>query len=222
MALLPISHHKDEPPMRYLALFTLLLLAACGRVEPAPASTPIPPTPTDDTAANLNDTDGDGVLNADDLCDGAITGASGADTNGCPDVFDPYANLTYNHQPHELWYGRFWTGSCENVPGFCLSGDPAWLTVTDEIAAEFPADEQGRIRNRLWAIGRAVGYDWSSDEAINTDKAITTGQLRRWGNALQASEDIAATLTEIEGEICTLLGEQVLEGGFTDAEACAA
>ncbi len=206
--------------MRYLVLLVLLTLAACGPRQLAPANTPVPITPTPETATTPNDTDGDDVTNADDQCDSAITGASGADAVGCPDTFDPYVNLTYNHEPHELWYRRFWTGSCENVPGFCLRGDPAWLDVTDEIAAQFPADEQGRVRNRLWAMGRAVGYDWSSDEDINTDKVVTTRQFQRWGNALESSEDITATLTEIEGEICELLGTDTLEGGLSDAANC--
>ena len=203
-----------------LATLALLVLAACGPREFATASTPIPLTPTLETDVDPDDTDGDGVANAVDLCDGAITGASGADERGCPDTFDPYVNLAYNHEPHERWYGRFWTGECENVPGFCLSGDPAWEDISVEIAATFPDGEQGVARNRLWAIGRAVGFDWSSDEEINTDKAITTRQLQRWGNALQNSEDIAATLTEIEGEVCALLGADALEGGFSDAENC--
>jgi hypothetical protein len=209
------------PRSLFLILPLILLITACGPREFNAASTPIPLTPTPESAIAPDDTDGDGVANTADLCEGFITGASEVDETGCATVFDPYVNLTYNHEPHELWYGRFWTGSCENVPGFCLPGDPAWTNVTLEIAEQFPPDEQGVVRNRLWAVGRAVGFDWSSDEEINTDKAITTGQLRQWGNALQSSDDLPTTLTEIENEVCELLGADALEGDFSPAENCA-
>jgi hypothetical protein len=200
---------------------TLITLAACAPRELAPANTPVPLTPTPEQVVDPDDTDGDGIPNSVDLCEGAITGASGVDPFGCPTSFDPYVNLTYNHEPHERWYVRFWTGSCEGVPGLCLPGDPAWENVSEEIAARFPEAEQGLARNRLWAIGRAVGFDWSSDPDINADKQIDTRKLRQWGSELENSADVPATLADIESEVCQLLGADALEGMLSPAAACA-
>ncbi len=180
------------------------------------------PEPTAEAAEAVvgpDDTDGDGVLNADDRCDGAITGATGVDDTGCPTEFDPYVDLEYDHEAHELWYGRFWTGSCQGVPGFCIGGDPAWFDVTDEIVAQMPEAEQGVVRNRLWAAGRAIGHEWASDPNLN-DKQIFTRQLRRWGNALQRADDVVSELEVIENEVCELLGADAFEGGFSTAENC--
>ncbi len=207
--------------MRYVPFVLLIFLVACGPRTLEPANTPIPLTPTPaDTFTDPNDTDGDGVINADDRCPGTITGASGADQAGCPDQFDPYINLAYNHQAHESWYRRFWTGDCEGVPGFCLPGEPAWLNITQTASDAFPPDEQGVIRNRLWAIGRAVGFDWASDPDINTDKQVTTNRLRQWGNQLQNTDDFVAALTALEGEVCDLLGADALEGDLSPAASC--
>lgn len=181
-----------------------------------------PPTPTEEateTPTDPDDIDGDGVPNEDDLCDGAIPGATGTDDTGCPTEFDPGADLTYDHDAHERWYGRFWTGSCEGVPGFCLPGDPAWFDVTEDIVAQVPEAQQGVVRNRLWAAGRTIGYEWASDPDLN-DKQIVTRQLRRWGRALERSDDVLATMTEIEDEVCDLLGADAILGGFTPAENC--
>jgi hypothetical protein len=180
---------------------------------------PAPAAEATEAVVDPDDTDGDGVLNIDDLCEGAISGATGTDETGCPTEFDPYVDLEYDHEPHELWYGRFWTGSCQGVPGFCLGGDPAWFDVTEEIVAQVPAAEQGVLRNRLWAAGRTIGYEWSSDPALN-DKQIFTRQLRRWGNALQRGDDVVAELEAIENEVCDLLGADAFEGGFSTAENC--
>lgn len=129
------------------------------------------------------DSDGDGVANVDDRCHVASPGATGADTTGCPTEFDPFIDLTFDHNPHQLWYNRYWTGSCQNVPGFCLPGDPNWFGTVDEVLAtvDIPAEDTGRLRNKLWALGRMVGHEWSSDASHST---IATGDLRGWGRIM--------------------------------------
>lgn len=188
---------------------------------PAPHQQDPPPATGEAAAISPDDTDGDGVANAVDLCEGFITGASEPDANGCPTEFDPYAELEYDHKPHELWYGRFWTGRCEGVPGFCIGGDPAWFDVTEELVALVPEAQQGVLRNRLWAAGRAIGYEWASDPNLN-DKQIFTQQLRVWGRQLERAdgETVFDTLTEIENDVCGLLGADAFEGGFSPAPNC--
>ena len=196
--------------LRLLFMLAVLLIpAAVGAQTTTPS-----PSPT----VNPDDVDGDGVANDVDRC-GALTGATEVDEYGCPTELDPTAGLTFDHEPHELWYGRFWTGSCRGVPGFCLGGDPAWFDVTEEIAVQFPEDEQGVIRNRLWSAGRTIGHEWASDPDLN-DKQIFTRQLRGWGRQLERADDVLAALTEIENEVCDLLGADAFEGEYSDAENC--
>ncbi len=203
---------------RYLFILVLLLGVMVASAQDTTPSPMITDMPTATTTPDPNDADGDGVPNANDRC-GALTGATDVDANGCPKEFDPYAGLMFDHEPHELWYGRFWTGSCRGVPGFCLGGDPAWFDVTDELVAQFPDDEQGVLRNRLWAAGRTIGHEWASDPDLN-DKQIFTRDLRQWGRQLERADDVLATLTEIENEVCERLGANALAGGYSDAETC--
>ncbi|MEL6269444.1 MAG: hypothetical protein AAFU54_26610 [Chloroflexota bacterium] len=186
---------------------------------PLPQQATEEPLPATEEPANPDDTDADGVLNEDDLCDGAIPGATGADDTGCPTEFDPYVDLTFDHDAHELWYGRYWTGECAGVPGICFPGDPKWFTVTEDVVAQVPEAQQGVVRNRMWAVGRAVGHEWASDPDLN-DKQIFTRQLRGWGRDLERADDVLATLTEIENEVCGLLGADAFAGGFSTAAAC--
>lgn len=202
-----------------LRLTTLLLLLSACQAAPPRSATATPPATAQARVASANDSDGDGIPNEQDRCEGFLIGTSTADAFGCATVFVPETALVFDHDAHAKWYGRFWTGSCEGVPGFCLPGDPSWFAVTAELAAGFPPDEQGVVRNRLWALGRAVGHEWASDPELN-DKRIFTPQLRAWGNQLQNSDDLLATLTALEGEVCSLLGAQALESDLSPAEAC--
>ncbi|MEM6281295.1 MAG: hypothetical protein AAF787_03805 [Chloroflexota bacterium] len=203
-------------------LFSLLIpvLMVSAFTLPLPQQATEEPVTATEEPADPADIDGDGVPNDDDLCDGAIPGATGADDTGCPTEFDPYVDLTFDHEAHRLWYGRYWTGECAGVPGFCLPGDPKWFTVTEDVAAQVPAAQQGVVRNRMWAVGRTVGHEWASDPELNDDKQIFTGQLRGWGRQLERADDVVATLTEIEAEVCGLLGAGAFPGGFSTAEAC--
>lgn len=199
-------------------LVVVLLLAGCAPA-PTPTPTEIPNTPPPPTEITDADSDGDGVADDLDLCDGQITGATGTDETGCPTELDPYIDHEYDHDAHRLWYRRYWTGNCEDVPGFCLPGDPSWFNVVDELEQTVPEAERGVLRNRLWAFGRTVGHEWASDPDLN-DKQIVTRDLRRWGNQLENAEDLLATITEIEEEVCALLGEDAFEGGFSTAPNC--
>ncbi len=203
-----------------MAVLVLLLLASAPIAfaqEPTLTPVPLPTQMLDITDA---DSDGDGVPDDADRCDGFVSGATGADATGCPTEFDPFVGLEYDHEPHRLWYGRFWTGSCQGVPGFCLGGDPRWFDVVEEVVVDVPEAEQGVMRNRLWALGRTMGHHWASDPNFR-DKQIVTRDLRRWGNQIQRSDDLLTTLVDIEGEVCDRLGATALEGGFSPAPSCA-
>lgn len=166
------------------------------------------------------DTDGDGVPDALDLCVGAIVGASGADATGCPTRFDPEEELVFHNPKHQLWYRRYWTGSCEGLrfpQEICLPGDPNWHDTVTEVVESMPEGLRGYMRNRLWALGRAAAYDWAQG---GNNRTIETNDLRRWGDQLLNADDMDAAFTQIEDEICQMLGSDAVEGGLAKGASC--
>jgi hypothetical protein len=153
--------------------------------------------------AQVQDSDEDGVPNYLDQCDGQIPGASGADETGCPTHFDPYAGLSFDHDKHRAWYGRFWTGSCEGLstglfsPDGCFGGRPYWDDTLAQALEGVPPQDQGRLRNRLWALGRMIGHEWARDNDV---RRIDSNDVEAWGNLLKTSSDLEATIDLIEAE----------------------
>ncbi|PJF39992.1 MAG: hypothetical protein D6737_14130 [Chloroflexi bacterium] len=129
-----------------------------------------------------NDDDGDGIVDGQDLCPGNIPGASRVDATGCPGELDPFFGLSFDDETHRRWYRRFWTGSCAGLLFRCLPGDPKWFDVTEEVVAGVPIEQQGLLRQRMWALGVMVGFDWARDNDIGH---ISTSNLREWGNLLE-------------------------------------
>lgn len=161
------------------------------------------------------DADGDGVLNSDDLCAGFIPGAKGTDAFGCPTQYDPSANLGFRDENHRRWYVRFWTGDCGELGFPCFSGHPSWLHSVDNMIDKLPAAEQGPERQRLWALGRMIGYEWSQNVL---SARINTGHLQDWGGSLHGltAETVAPTFDGIILEAHLLLrgtGRSAVEGG---------
>lgn len=168
-----------------------------------------------DNASESSTTTGEIVFE----CSNELPGTSNHDDDGCPAEFDEYAEIEFDDRLHEAWYERFWTGSCENVTAFCFNG-VGWHESIDMLLERLPEEQHGYARNRMWALGRAVGFDWARDNAIG---AITTGHLQRWGNALDAAdteEEIYNTMEDIEEDVCQLLGADYIIGGYTTAESC--
>lgn len=167
------------------------------------------------------DADGDGVEDASDRCSTHLPGTSGVDSTGCPTQIDPYVGLQFKNPGHRAWFKRFWYGSCEDVkfPQICFPGSPYWEDAITQAMARVPEVEQGYLRNRMWALGRAGGLNWADTEPV---KKITLDYVRQWGNTLLASETpdaLLATVTQIEDEVCALIGA-VIEENYAEGTNC--
>ncbi len=153
-------------------------------------------------------------------CTDQLPGATAPDTKGCPTEFDPFDQLTFDDSLHEAWYGRFWTGSCAGVNAFCISG-PGWYETIDILLGRLPEAEHAYARNRMWALGRAVGHDWARDNRID---AIATSDIQAWGGQLERAQspaEIYFAITQIEDEVCRRLGEDYIVGGYAEGSSCA-
>jgi len=91
------------------------------------------------------------------------------------------------------------------------------VSALEEAIADYPAQQRGVLRNRLWAIGRAVGYEWAR---VTDDRVITGADLREYGLRLQLADDLPARLTELEADVCELLGPDAIEGNYMHADNC--
>lgn len=198
-----------------LALIAIAGVAGCSPAASDAALTPRP-TATDSLAevTSINRSDP-----AEARCMALLPGASDPDEAGCGTHFDPYADLTFDDDLHRAWYGRFWTGSCEGVGAFCLPG-VGWYQTIDTLLARLQATNPGYVQNRLWALGRAVGFDWARDNQVGS---ISTGDLQRWGQLLdtaQSDASIRGAIEAVEQEVCTRLGAEVLAGDYATTPAC--
>jgi hypothetical protein len=163
--------------------------------------------PASASAENPDDADGDRVLNETDACSGLIAGASGADAFGCPTDFDENYGLTFDSESHRLWYQRYWTGDCGDLPFLsCFSGEPSWENTITQVLDSIPEPERGPLRHRLWALGRWFGYDWARD---NTIRHINNDHLQAWANLLVSRlPDPNSALSDIAFEANVLFHER--------------
>lgn len=148
-------------------------------------------------------------------CTYVLPGADDPDEFGCPTTLDHRAATSFVQAEHETRYDDFWLGQCRGG-GFCVI-DLAWFEVVEDAIADYPARQRSILRNRLWAIGRAVGYEWAR---VTDDRLITGADLRDYGLRLQFADDLPARLTELEAHVCALLGPDAIEGNYMQAENC--
>lgn len=166
------------------------------------------------------DSDGDGVPDAIDRCQGTIPGASGTDATGCPTRFDPESGLSFLNETHRLWYHRYWTGSCKGLrfpQEICLPGSPNWHDTVAQVIELVPDELEGYMRNRLWALGRAVAFDWARGGG---NRAIETNDLQRWGDQILNAKDIDLVFTQIENDICDMLGKDAVDRQYAKGASC--
>lgn len=167
---------------------------------------------SEEESSDSIDAEGDGVPDDRDQCVGAIPGASGADATGCPTDFDPYAKLSFQDDKQRRWYRRFWTGDCDNLGFFtCLPGRPYWYDVLKRaLANKVPAGDLGRLTNRLWSLGRLIGYEWAKENDI---RRIDTDDLQVWSGALTTASDLDRTIDRIKAEAMEKLSAPTGIGG---------
>lgn len=153
-------------------------------------------------------------------CHDALVGATLPDNTGCATEFDPYATLVFFEDDDAGWFNRFWTGSCAEARGFCVGGI-GWTETIDILVERLPDAYDAYATNRLWAFGRAAGFNWShGNEDI---KDITTNDVRVWGNRLDRATDVEAIFDElaaIESEICERTAPDFFVAGYARGEGC--
>ena len=205
----------------FVTLMGLVYFTGCASAPFTPTALPDTVEPTTEATAftpnaiNLTTLPSADVV--DNPCSALLPGTSGVDAFGCPTEIDPFSELTFDDTLHESWYRRFWTGSCEGVNAFCFGGE-GWFDRVALVTASLPEAELGIVRVRMWALGRVVGHDWARDNNMNE---FFNGDLQRWNDLMNNTENILDTLREIEQEVCTRLSGAALSG-FSTSEACSA
>ena len=121
-----------------------------------------------------------------------------ADEFGCPLAAPALADLKFDDSLHRLWYRRFWTGVCVDLPMFsCFSGQPYWTETMHRILLKLPEASRDSSHARMCALGKLVGYEWAKDNNI---RKIDTRLVSRWIARLESATDPISELAAIEGE----------------------
>ena len=98
-----------------------------------------------------------------------------------------------------LWYRRFWTGQCTDLPVFgCRRGSPYWNDVVRTITARAPAGERSEATTRVCRLGRTIGFEWTRPRA---ERRIDTHDLSAFNAALEKEPDVMAGLGAVEAQV---------------------
>lgn len=98
-----------------------------------------------------------------------------------------------------LWYRRFWTGDCHNLPAFgCRSGSPYWNEVVKTAVARAPTSERIKVTQRVCGLGRRIGFEWTRPKS---ERRIDTKDLQSLNSTLEKAPDILVGLTLVEGQV---------------------
>jgi hypothetical protein len=113
---------------------------------------------------------------------------------------------TPRFEGHEqaLWYRRFWTGDCQDLPMFgCAPGRPYWNDVVQTLVARAPADKRAEVASRACRLGVRIGLEWTRPK---TERRIDTHDLRMLHAELDKAPDVSAGLAAVETIVKTKLG----------------
>lgn len=103
-----------------------------------------------------------------------------------------------------LWYRRFWTGECRDLPGLrCMRGRPYWNDVVRTLAARAPVDQRSEIAARACRLGRRIGFEWTRP---SDRRRIDTRDLRSLAATLDNSPDVTAGLAAVEARVQARIG----------------
>jgi hypothetical protein len=112
--------------------------------------------------------------------------------------------IAFDDAKHRAWYVRFWTGSCKEVRGVCLSGAPYWGEIMQRLIANVPASQQEKLRTRLIVLGQRIGYEWAKENAV---RRINNDHIKTWSSDLkQNTTDPEPAVGRIEQQARQLLG----------------
>lgn len=104
-------------------------------------------------------------------------------------------------QLQPLWYRRFWTGECRDLPSLrCRSGRPYWNDVVRTLSARAPAAQRPQIAARACRLGRRIGFEWTLPSAR---RRIDTRELQALHAILEKAPDVATGLSAVEARVRT-------------------
>ena len=103
-----------------------------------------------------------------------------------------------------LWYRRFWTGQCNDLPALgCRSGKPYWNDLVRTLVARAPADSRAQVSARVCRLGRRVGFEWTRPR---NERRIDTNDLQALAGTLEHAPDVLSGLTAVEASVKAKLG----------------
>jgi hypothetical protein len=98
-----------------------------------------------------------------------------------------------------LWYRRFWTGDCKDLPTLgCRSGKPYWNDVVHTLVARAPADKRDEVAARACRLGERIGFEWTRPK---TERRIDTHDLQALDAKLDQAPDVLAGLAAVEASV---------------------
>ncbi len=98
-----------------------------------------------------------------------------------------------------LWYRRFWTGDCRDLPVLgCRSGRPYWNEVVRSLMVRAPAARRHAVSERACKLGRQIGFEWTRPRA---ERRISTPDLKALNTLLEKAPDVEAGLTAVEARV---------------------
>jgi hypothetical protein len=101
----------------------------------------------------------------------------------------------YDTPNHELWYRRFWTGSCDSRIPRCIPGHPDWNHMISTLLLRSPAAQRPAVLAKACRVGELIGLEWSRSKTI---RKIDLGDLRRFNHQLESSSDTLDGLEHVE------------------------
>ncbi len=112
--------------------------------------------------------------------------------------------IAFDDAKHRGWYLRFWTGSCKEVRGVCLSGAPYWGEIMQRLLTNVPAQQQEKLRTRLILLGQRIGYEWAKENDV---RRINNDHIKTWSSDLKQNvADPEPAVARIELQARQLLG----------------
>jgi hypothetical protein len=111
---------------------------------------------------------------------------------------------TFEDHLQSLWYRRFWTGQCTDLPVFgCRQGKPYWNDVVRALSARAPAAKRVEVATRACRLGRQIGFEWTRPRA---ERRIDTHDLGAFNTTLEQAPDVMAGLTAVEASVRAKIG----------------
>ena len=101
----------------------------------------------------------------------------------------------YDTPVHERWYRRFWTGSCDGLPLFCIPGSPNWNDIVGKLLVRSAPAERVALLPRACRLGQLIGLEWSRAKAI---RRIDTNDLRVFNAMMEATGDPVKGVDRVE------------------------